>query len=81
MALKCETNAVEIETEILAHADAEDALVQHGPIDADFEHGSWFLTCIACGGQWSVNDAVSIKGDEGFSFEEVSAGDGFCDEQ
>jgi non-ribosomal peptide synthetase component F len=81
MPLKCETDTTEMEVEILAHADASDELSHHGMTSADFEHGQWFLTCTRCGAQWSVNDFVSIKGDEGFSFEEVSRGDGFCDEQ
>jgi hypothetical protein len=34
----------------------------------DFEHGQWWVTCPACGAQWSVVDSVPGP----FSFEEVT---------
>lgn len=39
-------------------------------MQADFEHGQWWLTHKPTGAQWSVNDEA-----DGFCFERVSDGD------
>lgn len=61
------------------------AFVAWQPIDhdatADFEHGQLWITCGACGGQWSVCDATGGDSVDGFSFERVSDGDDDCDER
>lgn len=66
--LKCETNSPEIEKEICEQFQEE--MGQHKRVQADFEHGQWFVTCVDCGAQWSVNDSS-----DGFDFEEITEGD------
>lgn len=48
-----------------------------GP-QAYYEDGQWFINCVACGAQWTVNDAEDWGGREYFFFERVSDGDEFC---
>lgn len=43
-----------------------------------FEHGHWWIVCGRCGAQWSVVDAVGPGAINGFGFEQVSDGDGYC---
>jgi hypothetical protein len=45
-------------------------------ITTDFEHGQWWITCLSCGAQWSVHDLNQHD----FDFEQVSQGDGYCEE-
>ena len=45
---------------------------------AYFEHDQWWVECLDCGAQWSVNDAEDIYGEFYFEFEQVSEGDDFC---
>lgn len=49
---------------------------RHLHLHIDFEHGQHWVTCRDCGAQWSANDSNEPHG---FSFEEVTRGDGFCD--
>jgi hypothetical protein len=84
--LKCETNTPEMGSRVRVAAKAHDALESHGftaaddaAFQVDFEHGQWWVTCLPCGAQWSVNDAEGSGTVDGFDFEEVSAGDGFCE--
>ncbi len=73
--LKSETNSREIELEIRATFEQTDEVNIHHPVQLDFEQGQWFVTCIKCGKQWSVNDT-----EDDFCFEEVSCGDEFCND-
>lgn len=81
MPLKTETNTNEIQERVL------DAAVVHpsvGPrhnatLTAVFEHGQWWIVCY-CGAQWSVVDATGGDSVDGFGFEQVSEGDGACEE-
>lgn len=43
----------------------------HTRLQRDREHGQLWLTCLDCGAQWHDDDAL----------EQVSDGDGSCDEQ
>lgn len=82
--LKCETNTPEVEAEVKAAFESynEHELNQvHGRIQADFEHGQWFVTCVDCGAQWSVNDAEGPGSYDGFDFERITEGDYYCEEQ
>lgn len=40
------------------------------------EHGSRWLTCIACGAQWAIVDTSN-----GESLEQVSEGDDYCNSE
>lgn len=92
--LRCATNTPEVEEEIRkafevfnTHGEVEiffefplvvsssgnPSQAVHVNVQFDFEHGQWHVTCLPCGRQWSVNDTES-----GFSFEEISHGDGYC---
>jgi hypothetical protein len=86
MALKCETKTAKMESMVRAAAKAHDALAAHGftpgddtALQVDFEHGQWWVTCLPCGAQWSASDATGAGTVGGFDFEEVCAGDGFCE--
>lgn len=41
-----------------------------------YEHGRYWINCNPCGKQWAVHETAP----SGFYFEEVSAGDGYCEE-
>lgn len=71
--LQCTQNTPEVHRKILEQASDKFG-PRHGKMQADFEHGQWFITCVDCGRQWSVND-----GEIFFVFEEVSHGDEYCD--
>lgn len=50
----------------------------HGAIQADFEHGQWWITFLGTGAQWSVCDADGTADNgvvDGFCFEQVTEGD------
>lgn len=72
-ALLCEANTPKVERIIRgAFEDSDEAKAHEDkPFETDFEHGQWFVTCRACGAQWSVNDAEPGP----FDFEEITAGD------
>lgn len=55
---------------------AQDGAV-HQNAQQVFEHGQWWINCSTCGAQWSANDSNALNG---FSFEQVSNGDDFCEE-
>ncbi len=73
--LNCETNTRAMERRILRVFSR--SIGQRHDVSADFEHGQWFVTCLLCGGQWSVCDS---NAEGGFDFERITEGDGFCDE-
>jgi hypothetical protein len=75
-ALLTETNTPEVEAAVLAAAELALRNGLCGGFGADFEHGQWWVTCLECGRQWSVVDCD--PGD--FDFEEVSEGDGYCND-
>ena len=41
-------------------------------INADFEHGQWWITDTRTGAQWSVVDAIGGRSFDGFDFEQVT---------
>jgi hypothetical protein len=50
-------------------------------INADFEHGQWWITDLRTGAQWSVDDAEGSEARgvyDGFCFERVTEGDTSC---
>lgn len=81
--LKTETNTLVMEGRVTAAAGrAEKTSAHPGPsLVADFEHGQWWVTCNVCGAQWSVVDAEGGTAVDGFFFERVTEGDGFCEEE
>lgn len=66
--LKTETNTKTIQAEVLRAARR---ILNRRSLQADFEHGQWWITAIDSGAQWSVCDAVPGP----FCFEQVSRGD------
>lgn len=79
--LKTETYTPEIEQRLLiAFLDSDEKGIHHGEFQANFEHGQWFVTCTACGAQWSVVDAEGGSSVDGFDFELITDGDEYCDE-
>lgn len=73
-ALRSTINDPEIEEGILI--DAADHLdLDREDLQADFEHGQWWITHRPSGAQWSVVDCESIDGAEYFGFEQVSRGE------
>jgi hypothetical protein len=77
MALRCEINTPEVEIDV-AHALTV-AKPWHGALATVYEHGQWWGVCNACGAQWSANDG-GWEDNEGFDFDEVTEGDGSCEE-
>ena len=73
--LKTEINTPEMEARILDAAEGPLNPPHALNFSADFEHGQWWVTCAACGAQWSVVDANTPSG---FDFEAVSEGDSYC---
>ncbi len=67
--LKCEINTAEMEVVVLRYAKTE---LRRRNLQADFEHGQWWITHLPSGAQWSVCDANTPSG---FCFEQVSMGD------
>ncbi len=74
--LRCEIQTAEVEAEIFSALDKCYITVNHNRLSCDFEHGQWFVTCLHCGSQWSVNDCD--PGIDGFDFEQISDGDESC---
>ena len=70
--LRCENNTLGDEITVCA---ADELDLAEAELQADFEHGQWFVTHLPSGAQWSANDAVSAMGEEYFQFEQVSEGD------
>ena len=44
-------------------------------LQADYEHGQWWVTHRPTGAQWSVVDCATAAGVDYFGFEQVSRGD------
>lgn len=63
---------------VLAYFAAEHP--QHEDAEVVHEHDRVWVTCPTCGAQWGAHDVVSLDGQWSFSFEQVSEGDGYCDE-
>lgn len=76
-------NTPKMEKRILDAADASSEVgsLHSTSLTADFEHGRWFVTCLPCGAQWSVVDAVGGRSVDGFDFERITEGDGSCEEE
>lgn len=73
-ALRSTINTPEIEQQITL--DAIDHLdLDARDVQADYEHGQWWITDRRTGAQWSVVDCESINGAEYFGFEQVSRGE------
>jgi len=77
--LRTEDNSIETEMDITAWAEDEFG-EEHKRLDVHFEHGQHWVSCLDCGASWSVCDHEDAKGNEGFVFEEVAAGDYSCTE-
>ena len=75
--LKCENPKTNSQHTIEEFKDSDEGLQHESNIAADFEHGQWFITCLSCGAQWSVNDAEGRNG-EYYQFDLVSNGDEYC---
>lgn len=60
----------------------EDREPQHPPdkLRVFEEHDQTWVECLHCGRQWAVHETLSETGAEDFDLEQVSDGDGFCDE-
>jgi hypothetical protein len=76
---KCEIDTPEMGCRVAdAFAAADLGLSEdcdHRGAEPNFEHERWWIDCPACGGQWSVHDAVGADAVDGFTFEQVSGGD------
>jgi len=75
--LKCENLKTNPQDIINEFKDSAEGQQHENTFSADFEHGQWFVTCLSCGAQWSVNDAEGRDG-EYYQFDEVSSGDETC---
>lgn len=75
--LNCENPNTNPQDIINEFQDSDEGLQHKGSFSADFEYGQWFITCLSCGAQWSVNDAEGRDG-EYYQFDEVSGGDDYC---
>jgi hypothetical protein len=42
------------------------------------EHGGKWLSCVACGAQWSIVECQSAAGEDYQDLEQVAEGDGYC---
>jgi hypothetical protein len=73
------TEAVRVTVEEAFHVS--DLGTIHPEALAVFEHGHWWIDCGPCGAQWDAVDAAGSDSIGGFSFEQVSLGDGFCEEE
>lgn len=74
MTLKTETNTPEMEERVLmaAYAALREPMTN---LQADFEHGQWWITVKGSGAQYSVVDASGGDSVDGFDFEQVTQGD------
>lgn len=70
--LKTETNTCTMERKVLTAAHKA---LRRRNINADFEHGQWWITHLPTGAQWSVGDAEGSSAIDGFCFEQVTSGD------
>jgi hypothetical protein len=72
--LMTETNTPAMERKVLRSAAT---VLQRKRIDlqADFEHGQWWVTHRPSGAQWSVVDCETQDGQPYFGFEQVTRGE------
>lgn len=70
--LRTETNTPTMARRILKAARYS---LKRRTLQADFEHGQWWITHAPSGAQWSVCDAQTAAGVAYFDFEQVSQGD------
>lgn len=78
--LKTETHTPEMAQRVLEAAQLHEIVDVHNTdkLYVAFEHGQHWIGCRECGAQWSVVDAEGAPSVDGFGFEEVSEGDGYC---
>jgi predicted cupin superfamily sugar epimerase len=72
--LMTETNTPAMEKRVL-RAAVYKGLGKSCDLQADFEHGQWWVTFKPSGAQWSVVDCQTAAGVDYLDFEQVSAGD------
>ncbi len=81
--LNSEKNTPEMDERVRAAFLASATAAQHGGENANiqtaFEHGHWWVSCVDCGAQWDAVDAEGGASVDGFDFEEVTPGDGYCE--
>lgn len=70
--LMTETNTPTMEQRVLRTAHAK---LRRRSLQADFEHGQWWVTDLDNGQQWSVVDCETHDGKAYLDFEEVTRGD------
>lgn len=70
MTLKTETNTNAMERRIRSAARTA---LGHRRLQADFEHGQWWMTDLRSGAQWSVVDAEGGNSVDGLDFEMVTS--------
>lgn len=71
--LRCEINDADTYEEVLGAACG---FLDCPPeeLQADYEHGQWWITHLITGAQWSACDAVAADAVDGFIFEQVTEG-------
>lgn len=67
--LKTETNTYAMQKRVLSAARK---ILKRRILQADFEHGQWWITNVATGAQWSVVDAEGGHSVDGFDLEQVT---------
>jgi len=67
--LKTETNTKRMESAVRGAARK---ILGKRRIEADFEHGQWWVTDLDSGAQWSVVDAEGGRAVNGLDFEQVT---------
>lgn len=77
--LRSTINTPKIDDAICTAASRHEATKDHA-VSTHFERGQWWASCIECGRTWSIVDAEGGPAVDGFDFEQVAEGDGFCDE-
>ena len=72
MSLISSQNTLKADRMIRGHFEDSDIAKAHqdSPFDTFFEHGQWWVTCLACGAQWGACDSS-----DGFDFEQVTEGE------
>ncbi|MBU1621883.1 MAG: hypothetical protein KJ604_20700 [Gammaproteobacteria bacterium] len=70
--LQTETNTAAMERRVLRAAHA---ILRCPRLQADFEHGQWWITDLRTGAQWSCVDAEGPGTVNGLDFEQVTEGD------
>jgi hypothetical protein len=73
-----EINTSEISEHIKAAANR--LLGHHARLVATFEQGRVGITCLECGGQWTVADAEGTDSRHGLDLTPTNNGDGYCEE-